>query len=222
MQKYISILSFLIFSTFSCSIVSLEESSGKNVEKLEKEQPNDNSSLALLKKRLCEKYACLKQTGKHLFSVEVVKDVTIAYCVAFGITTMHELGHALTSKMCYGNPVNIVVGTHNQSASKIILCKSLALGGFNPFMGYAHTWQDANFPLKNMTIALAGPITGALAAFAIYKLLKKYKRFPITKKTALFSIYSNFLNLLPADTPTLNTQSDGAFALKALKQYLNK
>lgn len=162
-----------------------------------------------------------KNSGKYLFSTAGAKDLALAYCLGMGLTAIHELGHAITAKIIYGAPINLVLGTTPQDYTRSYLqLGGIKLGGFNPATGYAYTGIHPYEPLKEAAICAAGPICGTLSSILAYKLLKKYDGLYLAKAVSLYGLFNHTLGIAGIGgiwTPG----TDGARVVSSLKDYFN-
>ncbi len=146
------------------------------------------------------------------------KDLAIAYTLSFGLTLIHELGHALTAKFFYGKPIDITLGTHALQKSKF----PIKFAGFNPFIGFALCDSRVKYhPLKQATISLAGPLSGTTASFAAIKFLRPYKtNLPMTNCVAIMSFVNDTASGIEAYFFN-QTNHDVIKAGREIKKYLN-
>ena len=138
----------------------------------------------------------VQNAAKHLLSWDGVKDISTAYLLGMILTAMHELGHAMASKLLYGTPLNVVIGASSRSGHRIPFFSvgGIAVAGFNPATGYAKTYDHGAHPFYGIAILLAGPISGALASAAAYVMLKKYvKKFYMTKFVSLYGLFNHII-----------------------------
>ena len=117
----------------------------------------------------------------YLFSKNGIKDLCAAYLTGMGITTLHEVGHALADKYFYGSPLDITIGANYKSKKRpFITVGPFKLGGFSPLSGYSsfsYNFQDGipdNFPKTFAITSLAGPVFGFVASLGVFALLMKY------------------------------------------------
>jgi hypothetical protein len=130
----------------------------------------------------------------HVFSWDGMKDIGASYLLCMALTTIHELGHAMASKVFYDTPLDITIGSYNKKP--LFTVGGMALVGLNPLMGYTRIDYDMDHPYYDIAIYLAGPLCGALASAAAYTLLQKYvKKFYMTKSVALFVFYTQTIGL---------------------------
>ncbi len=163
----------------------------------------------------------MKQSGKYLFSTSGAKDLALAYCLGMGLTAIHELGHAFTSKLFYGTPINVVLGAMSKDRmKKYVQLGPITLGGFNPATGYARTNLHSDDPLKTAAICAAGPICGASSSLLAYKRLKKHKGLYLTKAVALYGLFNHTLGIAGI-TGILSPNSDVTRVIASLKAYFN-
>lgn len=139
----------------------------------------------------------IKKLGSYLASSKGAKDFAFAYCLGMGLTTIHELGHAVTGKMLFGDPIRLSIGA---SSSKKNHCytrigEAIKIEGFNPATAYATLKNHNDQPLKMAIIYAAGPVAGALSSLATYLLLKKYDGLYIAKAAALFGLFNHTIGI---------------------------
>lgn len=102
-----------------------------------------------------------------------IKNWSLIYAGAMGSVIAHELGHALTAKALWGNPVNITIGISPENdlkEKKAPLCKFLGMQfkSFNPIAGgfaqIASISGGSNVTKKSLyeriAILAAGPLAG--------------------------------------------------------------
>lgn len=165
-----------------------------------------------------------KDSANYLFSSRGVQDIAAAYCLGMGLTAIHELGHALTSKMFYGTPIDLTLGSTPYDYNKPYLqVGGIKLGGFNPATGYAQIDYREGDHLKQAAIGLAGPVCGALASWCAYKLLKKKypNNFYLSKTVALYGLFNHTLGVAGL-AGIYCPGSDGARIAQRLSKYFNQ
>ena len=147
---------------------------------------------------------------------DLVHDYLGASLVVAGSTLIHELGHAVMSKILFGSPIDITLGTSDMRKNPYLQLGGIKLGGFNPYKGFAMTMEPleeqtvaergkpmTNYRLstkpehrkKMIAVLAAGPICGALASLAAYCFLKKHNKFVFSKFISLRSLYSSSIGL---------------------------
>jgi len=139
----------------------------------------------------------IKGGANHICSTAGAKDLVAAYALGMGLTTIHELGHAVTAKALYGHPIDITIGKEyspdQDSTPPLAQFGGFKLRGFMPGVAYnklAISISD-NSPLKNIAVALAGPVCGYAASITAYQLLKNYApNYCVTRGTALFFLFA--------------------------------
>lgn len=163
----------------------------------------------------------MKRAGNHVFSYNGAKDLACAYALGMGLTSVHELGHAVTAKIFNGTPINLTLGASPaQSGKPYLQIGGFKLAGFNPATGYARCGYS-DHPLKNAAIYAAGPICGALSSTLAYALLRKHDGLYLTKAAALYGIFNHTIGI--AGISGLWTPgSDAARFVKSMKQYFNQ
>jgi hypothetical protein len=156
---------------------------------------SQNSVASRLTAFITKTPAYLKQFGGYIASRAGLKDVASAYGLATGITAAHHLGHALTAKLLYGSPINIVLGTPDRTAKPYAQMGGIKVAGFNPVAGDSCFSPSAQATVNKWRAAtIAGPLCGALSSLGAYLLLKKYcNHLSITKAVALCGILRNTL-----------------------------
>lgn len=160
------------------------------------------------------------QAGNHLFSCQGAKDTALAYCLGMGLTTVHELGHAIVAKILYGCPINITMGASPSTPRKPCLrIGGFKLGGFNPATAYASVKFTDNSPLKEAAVCIAGPVCGAISSFFTYYLLRNNGNHPLCKGVALYGLFNHtlgFAGLASIGVP----RSDSTRFIQAIKRAI--
>lgn len=167
--------------------------------------------------------------------MEITKDLALACGVTYFLTLIHELGHAFTAKLLLNSPVDVVIGSHTKDTIYAQV-PGIALGGFSPhgaaYVKDLDTIRDVlhhPYPLKAAAIGMAGPLSGALASYIIFKktpsdfdypLYSQENKLPFTKIMSLLLIFAHVFNLVPFtyEGHTL----DGKLIITALKAYFNR
>ncbi len=163
----------------------------------------------------------IAKTGGYLFSRNGAKDLALAYLLGMGLTAIHEFGHAITSKIFYGTPIQLVLGaTPRSNHPSYIQIGGITLGGFNPTIAYANAQLSDASPLKSATVLAAGPIFGALSSLGAYILLSKYDGLYIAKAAALFGLFNHTLGKAGIGG-TWTPGTDAHRFVESLKQYRN-
>lgn len=134
-------------------------------------------------------------------TAQIAIDVAAAYCLCMGITLMHELGHAVVAKIAYGSPIDITLGTTEATNDKIFaqIC-GIKIKGFNPLGGISLFPKDLTpaykmqHPLKEATMTVAGPLSGAISSYTALKLIQKYcPNFIFSKAAAYMGLFNDTL-----------------------------
>lgn len=180
--------------------------------------------------------AKLNSYGKNASYIAAA--LTAAYPLTIMLNLIHEIGHATAGKLLYDAPFNISLGTHTSQEKNIINLGWLKINSLNPLKASARIINDPKkyHPLKEVVIALAGPIFGATASAIAYNLLKKYgpeSPLSLCKSFAFSCILSNLLienGLLSGLYPLapkffsllgFSPNSDFNSAIRAIKEYRN-
>lgn len=137
----------------------------------------------------------VKNGGTYLFSLQGAKDAALAYCLGMGLTTIHELGHAITAKMISGSPIDITLGAAPSLWEKpYFQIGCFKLGGFNPATAFAsltNIRMSGEEPLRSAAVSIAGPICGALSSLGAWYLLKKNDNYPLCKAVAMYGYFNH-------------------------------
>jgi hypothetical protein len=161
----------------------------------------------------------ITKAGGYLLSSNGAKDLALAYCLGMGLTAIHELGHAIASKILYGTPIQLVLGaTPRSNHPSYVQIGGITLGGFDPATGYATFRLNNALPLKNAAIYAAGPIFGALSSLGAYVLLSKYDGLYIAKAASLFGLFNHTFG--KAGIGGISTPGTDAYrVVDSLRQY---
>lgn len=142
-----------------------------------------------------------KSSAEHLCSKDGIKDLCAAYCLGMGITTAHELGHALMGKLLYGAPMIVSVGAMTEFTMPIAHASfgrnQFFLRGFDPSTGFSQIIHSgAKSALKDGIMLAAGPAFGIASSVAAYALLKKYTdKFYLTKAVSLYALFNHTIGI---------------------------
>lgn len=125
----------------------------------------------------------------------IITDLSVAYCLAMGTTLAHELGHALTGKLFWGTPLDITIGSYNETYH-IASLGGIGLGGFNPLYGKTMHTINGDVAIYAYAIMLAaGPVCGACFNMLAIKLINKLRFKPVSLTTNIWSFVNQAANL---------------------------
>ena len=167
-------------------------------------------------------YALMKGKAAmgYIASTSIIgaQDLTAAYCLGMSFTVIHELSHALAAKLLYGDPLDIVLGTIDSDAPVLMKIGPFKLCGFAPegyalYDGSAGTSKKKKL-LKDIAIAIAGPLVGTTAsALALGLLINYVPGFYVTKAAAGMGILTQTLGI--AGIGGINIPGTDAYQVKA-------
>ena len=217
MQRICKNIALALIYMYSSSILAVAHDSGVLQEK------TASSTIDIVKTFASNFPTYVKDAGNYLFSAEGIKDALCAFCIGIALTVLHELGHAVTAKLFHGSPINIVVGTHSFSRTPYATIGGIRFGGFNPAIGatrYSFLAEQYH-PLKEATVAVAGPITGAIASSLAFIWLKNRKKMYLAKAAALFSLINHTVGVTGLGG-IFFPKSDSSRVVQYIKEYLNQ
>jgi hypothetical protein len=181
------------------------------------------------------------------FAKNGIRDIALAYCITAGTTFLHEAGHVAAFKLLYGKANAINIGGSSRFPTAASLPGLTIRWPLLPFVGFTSSpaearlsdnarYKNGSFMHRNKTIhaknilsALAGPIVGALSAYAcLAKLNTVYpnkNEYPVAKLISKGIIAGQLaINLIPTSLLpfTSRNRSDGDFIFEALQAMTNK
>jgi hypothetical protein len=145
------------------------------------------------------------------------KDWVVAYILMMACTVAHEVGHASAIQVLHDQSSSIHVGAFSSGSDTLF-----RVGGIQfkfPLLpyGYVEYTSYGKDPLKDMVVALSGPVAGSVASYICLTLLEKvcpngYYR---SKACMANGVIVHMLNLIP------HPGFDGHYLYMALKKYLS-
>jgi Zn-dependent protease len=130
------------------------------------------------------------------------KDMALAYGVTLAATAIHEMGHAFALRALHKESQPINLGWYSDETPTLLSVPGMKLKlPLLPFWGFVKNTSFGKNHLKDITVALAGPIMGSLASYGIYHYLrKKYPKITDYQRAKSWSkggIIGQLLNLIP-------------------------
>jgi len=157
------------------------------------------------------------QIANYCFG-DAVKNIALAYIATLAITTIHELGHAVTAKVLFNSPIDITLGSSQVTSKVYLQCGGIKLAGFNPTAGYTRIKGTTN-SLRNIAVLSAGPLSGLAASTATYALIKNKPQLYLLKLATAFNIITESL-LNGVIGAIYYPESDGGQILSEYKKYV--